>query len=427
MREDSIYPGLGPPGGPLEGSPAITFNFTTDSLLTERRRASHSVSSVPTELTPDLLCFSHLRWDFVFQRPQHLLTRANRHSRVFFIEEPIFVPKSEIPRMEIRRVGERLYVATPRLHEGLSPEDLVDWQRDLVDLLIDERCVQRFTAWYYTPMALAFSDHLQPQLTVYDCMDELSAFRGAPTMLLDWERRLYERTDLVFTGGQSLFEAKQGRHPRVYAFPSSIDKSHFGKARQPISEPEDQQCIEGIKLGFFGVIDERFDIDLLASLATRRPEWQFLLLGPVVKIAPESLPQNANIHYLGMKSYDELPNYIGHWHTALLPFALNESTRFISPTKTPEYLAAGRPVVSTPIRDVVRPYGEEGLVQIAATVDDFERAIEKAIANRLCATWLADVDNFLSTNSWDLTWERMQRLMAEQLVRQARMAASIGN
>lgn len=419
MREESTYTGL--------GSSVTTPDFTNEPVLTERRRTLRPATSVPTELTPDLLCFSHLRWDFVFQRPQHLLTRANKHSRVFFIEEPIFIPQSESPRMEIRRAGDRLYVATPRIHEDLSPDELVAWQRELVDLLIDERNVQRFTAWYYTPMALAFSHHLQPQLTVYDCMDELSGFRGAPPHLLEWERRLFERADLVFTGGQSLFEAKQGRHPRVYAFPSSIDQSHFGKARLPISEPEDQRCVDGIKLGFFGVIDERFDIDLLAGLAIRRPEWQFLLLGPIIKIASESLPKNANIHYLGMKSYDELPNYIGHWNVALLPFAMNESTRFISPTKTPEYLAAGRPVVSTPIRDVVRPYGEEGLVHIATTVDEFEQAIEKALAHSLSPNWLANVDDFLSTNSWDITWERMQRLMADQLVRQTRVAMSTVN
>ncbi|MBC7892408.1 MAG: glycosyltransferase, partial [Sphingobacteriaceae bacterium] len=167
--------------------------------------------------------------------------------------------------------------------------------------------------------------------------------------------------------------------------------------------------------GFFGVLDERFDAGLLGELAQRRPDWQFVLLGPVVKIAPESLPQAANIHYFGLKSYGELPRYVAHWSAALLPFALNESTRFISPTKTPEYLAAGLPVVSTPIHDVVRPYGDEGLVHIAASADEFEKAIANALAARHCARWQSNVDRFLARNSWDLTWERMQRLMLQQV------------
>jgi UDP-galactopyranose mutase len=399
MRDEALYAPIG----------TATPDFN-ESIWNTRQRPP-----LTSELPPDLLCFSHLRWDFVFQRPQHLLTRANRHSRVFFLEEPLFVDPAEMPRMEIRRVGERLYVATPHLPHGLSPESVNEWQRELLDLLLDERQVQSFTAWYYTPMALAFSEHLQPALTVYDCMDELSAFRGAPPALLNWERQLLKRADLVFTGGQSLYEAKRNRHARVHAFPSSIDWKHFAQARQKPEEPADQAAITGPKLGFYGVLDERFDIDLLAEVARRRPDLHFIMLGPVVKIAPESLPQAENIHYLGMKSYDELPRYVAHWDAALLLFALNESTRYISPTKTPEYLAAGLPVVSTPIRDVVRPYGDKGLVHIAATADEFIAAIDLALPTRSCPVRQGNVDRFLANNSWDKTWERMRTLMLEHL------------
>ncbi|MBC7892094.1 MAG: glycosyltransferase family 1 protein, partial [Sphingobacteriaceae bacterium] len=237
MREDFIYP-------PLINSSSEPVN--ENGLYTPPK---------PVALPPDLVCFSHLRWDFVFQRPQHLLTRANRDSRVFFVEEPLFGGEDVVPRMEIRRVGERLYVAVPHLPGGISHSEVLRWERELVDLLLDERRVREFCAWYYTPMALAFSDHLRPTLTVYDCMDELSAFRGAPPELLDFERQLLQRADLVFTGGQSLFEAKRHRHPRVHAFPSSIDRAHFAQARQPLDEPDDQRNIPGPKLGFFGVLD----------------------------------------------------------------------------------------------------------------------------------------------------------------------------
>ena len=179
------------------------------------------------------------------------------------------------------------------------------------------------------------------------------------------------RADLVFTGGQSLYEAKRGQHPRVFAFPSSVDAAHFARARRATDDPADQAAIPHPRLGFFGVIDERMDLDLLAAIADARPDWHLVIIGPVVKVDPASYRERANIHYLGKKDYQELPGYLAGWDVALLPFAINESTRFISPTKTPEYLAAGKPVVSTPIRDVVRPYGMRGLVHIAATADDF--------------------------------------------------------
>jgi UDP-galactopyranose mutase len=264
-------------------------------------------------------------------------------------------------------------------------------------------------------MALGFSSHLKPLVTVYDCMDELSAFRGAPPILLDRETELFGKADLVFTGGQSLYEAKRERHRSVYAFPSSIEGAHFAQARQAQPDPEDQAAIPHPRMGFYGVLDERFDIELLRGLAAARPDWHLVMIGPVVKIHPDELPKAPNIHYLGMKSYDELPRYLAGWDVALLLFALNESTRFISPTKTPEYLAAGKPVVSTPIRDVVRPYGDAGLVHIAATVPEFEAATVKALAQVDDAGWRSQVDAFLQQNSWDITWTKMATLIAEAI------------
>jgi glycosyltransferase involved in cell wall biosynthesis len=369
----------------------------------------HTSANRPVSNLTDLLCFSHLRWDFVYQRPQHLLSRAAQQKRVFFWEEPVW-QEAEVPSLRLRKEGPSLWVVTPHLPHG---SDAVRAQRDLLDAFVKEHQLRHYVSWYYTPMSLIFSDHLRPSLTVYDCMDELSAFRGAPPELIRWEKELFDRADLVFTGGQSLYEAKRTRHPHVHAFPSSIDTRHFNRARQQPEDPADQRPIPGPRFGFFGVIDERFDVELLRELAQRRPEWHFILLGPVVKISPESLPQGPNLHYLGMKSYAQLPAYVGHWQAGLLPFARNESTEFISPTKTPEYLAAGLPVVSTPIRDVVRPYGAEGLVEIAGTADAFEEALETIITCPKAVEWQTRVDQFLSRTSWDLTWDHMDRLMQE--------------
>jgi UDP-galactopyranose mutase len=263
---------------------------------------------------------------------------------------------------------------------------------------------------------LPWSRDLKPSAIVYDCMDELSAFKFAPRELLRNESQLLSIADLVFTGGQSLYEAKRDRHPRVFAFPSSIDKEHFAQARTITDEPEDQTSIPHPRLGFCGVIDERLDTELLAKAAELRPEWHFVLVGPVVKIAEEDLPRAENIHYLGGKNYADLPKYLAGWDVAIMPFAMNESTRFISPTKTPEYLAAGKPVVSTPVRDVVRPYGERGLVEIASTAEEFVAAANRILLVGNSDYWLSRVDAFLAQMSWDRTFNEMKSLIDKQVV-----------
>jgi glycosyltransferase involved in cell wall biosynthesis len=357
---------------------------------------------------PDLLCFSHLRWNFVFQRPQHLLSRFARERRVFFFEEPVYGPG--LARLEVTQSPEGVWVAVPHLPEGLDEQQVVKAQQMLVDELLAGHAVQDYVTWYYTPMAVPFSHHLTPWAVAYDCMDELSAFRGAPPGLLRNEAALLHRADVVFTGGQSLYEAKKDRHPNVHAFPSSVDVAHFATARGALPEPAEQAALPHPRLGFFGVVDERMDLELVEAVAAARPDWQIIILGPVVKIDPAALPRRSNLHYLGGKPYPQLPTYLASWDVALMPFARNESTRFISPTKTPEYLAAGKPVVSTSIRDVVRPYGEQRLVRIADTPRDFVHACEEALREDRAA-WLPRVDAHLATMSWESTWSRMKRLL----------------
>lgn len=360
----------------------------------------------------DLVCFSHLRWDFVYQRPQHLLSRAAKERRVFFIEEPVFGGAGEA--LELSRKDSGVWVGVPQLPDGLSPEETAAAQERLVQGLFRNQGIRETIFWYYTPAALLFSRSLRPAVVVYDCMDELSAFKNAPPVLKELEAELLERADVVFTGGQSLFEAKRERHPNIHPFPSSIDRAHFAQARAALPEPEDQAAIPRPRLGFYGVVDERFDLDLVAGVAAARPDWHVVILGPVVKIDPASLPQGPNLHYLGAKAYTDLPAYLAGWDVATLPFARNDATRFISPTKTPEYLAAGKPVVSTPIRDVVRPYGERGLVSIADSPGDFVAAAEAALGADAAqqAAWLNEVDAFLADLSWDKTWQDMRALIA---------------
>lgn len=362
-----------------------------------------------TAETTLLFCLSHLRWNFVFQRPQHLLTRAAKANMVVYFEEPVF----EATRMPFLRTTEpsaNIRVMTPVLPEGTGAAEAIDMQRALVDKALAASQHERLVLWYYTPMALPFTDHLDCDVCVYDCMDELSAFRNAPRELVQMERLLMQRADVVFTGGQSIYEAKRRLHKSIHPFPSSIDVAHFHKARKPGKDPADQAHIPHPRVGFAGVLDERLDVALLARAAAAMPDVQFVMIGPVVKIDPADLPRLHNIHWLGPKSYAELPAYMAQWDMGWMPFALNEATRYISPTKTPEFLAAGLPVVSTAIVDVVRSYGAQGLVQIA-DADDIEEKIREALGNPKDLL-RRTVDSYLATMSWDQTWNAMSAHMA---------------
>lgn len=365
----------------------------------------------------DLICFSHLRWGFVFQRPQHLMSRFARERRVFFLEEPIFEDgPSHLRITTCAQSG--VQVCTPVLPKGLSSHEIVEQQQSLLDSLVAHNDVADFIGWYYTPMAREFSRHLDAKVIVYDCMDELSAFAGAPPAMRANEQELLRHADLVFTGGHTLFESKRNQHPAVHAFPSSVDVTHFAKAKNTKTEPDDQSEIPQPRIGYAGVIDERMDLELLRSIAQLRSDWHFVLIGPTCKIDPAHLPQAANIHYLGMKSYADLPAYFSGWQIGMLPFALNESTRFISPTKTPEYLAAGLRVVSTPIRDVVRPYGELGLAAIADTPQKFVECAAELLQFQADEDFIVRAGEFLSRSSWDKTWCQMNALIGATVYKQ---------
>ena len=379
---------------PLQTNSSASAHAETQTSMMDDRS-----SNIPS--TTDLFCFSHLRWHFVFQRPQHLLTRCAKERRVFFWEEPIWDGANE-GHLEMIQEADQLFILRPHLPPGSDADTL---QRALLAQFASQQKIDSVVRWFYTPMAIGFSGDLHSVATIYDCMDELSSFHGAPPELRQREQQLLTAADVVFTGGMSLYEAKRKQHPNVHAFPSSIDVAHFQRGSSS-PDPQDQSAIPHPRAGFYGVIDERFDHQLLGQVAAQRPAIHFILLGPIVKIDPAILPQAKNIHYLRGRSYDELPAYLAHWDAALLPFALNDATRFISPTKTPEYLAAGKAVVSTPIRDVISGYGEAGLVSIAADAPSFVTALDQALGPQ-SAEWKQAVAAKLATSSWDRTWRLM--------------------
>src|SRR3954469_3656706 len=327
--------------------------------------------------TYDLIVFSHLRWNSVFQRPQQLISRIAATNRVFFIEEPIYDSEAA-PSLEITSPTRNLFVCqphTPIAEPGFGNQQ-IEILGDVLEHFVREHRIGSHVAWLYTPMAAPLLSCLSPDVVVYDCMDALDSFLNAPAALKQREQDLLNRADLLFTGGPSLYRRLEARHHAVHCFPSSVDANHFGKATQ-VDEPADQSSLPHPRLGFFGVIDERCGLNLLEAVATRRPEWQIIMIGPIAKIDDAKLPRRPNLHYLGKRDYELLPHYVAGWDVCLMPFAINEATRFISPTKVLEYMAAERPIVSTRITDVADPYGH--IVSIADTEDEFIAACEAAL------------------------------------------------
>jgi UDP-galactopyranose mutase len=361
--------------------------------------------------TAPLICFSHLRWDFVLQRPQHLMNRFGASRQIFFFEE--FIPtEHHSPFLETHPYeGTNVVSIRPRIPRDWSEERREAGLRQLLDLLIRLHGIAKPLLWFYSPQMFGFARHVDASAIVYDCMDELANFRFAPSNLKALEAELLGNADLVLTGGASLYAARRHKHDNIHLFPSGVEIEHFRTARSGVQPAADMVALPGKKLGFYGVIDERIDLVLLADLARSHSEWSIIMVGPLAKIAPHELPSAPNLHFMGPRAYSELPACLAAWDVALMPFAINEATRFISPTKTPEYLAAGLPVVSTPIVDVVATYADcPDAVRIAGTPAAFIVACEAALAADRKA-FLPQVDAKLATMSWDGTFRRIAGLV----------------
>lgn len=334
-----------------------------------------------------LLVHSHLRWDFVWQRPQQLLSRFAQHAPVLFVEEAVFVDDIVAGSLDLSMPAKGITRVIPRLPSPLysQPDAALATVRGLLQQALARGGAlgngqfARPVQWFYTPMpAPAMLGAFGERGVVYDCMDELSQFKFAPPELLERERLLMRRADVVFTGGYRLWQSKSRLHPNVHFFGCGVDSAHFAKARldstpRPTDLPEQDAPV----LGFYGVIDERIDYALIAHLAAAFPEWTIAMAGPVVKVDPKDLPKAPNIRWLGQKQYAELPLYAKAFDVALMPFALNEATEYINPTKTLEYMAAGKPIVSTAVADVVRNFTP--VVKVARSYDGFAAAVRAAV------------------------------------------------
>ncbi len=339
----------------------------------------------------DMVVFSHLRWDFVYQRPQHLITRLSKVFNILVVEEPI--PISGENNYEVRTISPSLTILQAKV-ESIA---------GIIQVLSKLQLKKFSYAWFYSAAFVDLLPYLKIDTIIYDCMDELSQFKGASPTLKSQEKLLIEEADVIFTGGKSLYEEKAKTSSSVYCFPSSVDVEHFGRASYSTAKPDDLINITNPIVGYIGVIDERIDYELLQKTAQLSPEFALVMIGPVVKVNENDLPSEANIHYLGMKAYDDLPEYLSAFTIAMMPFALNDATQYISPTKTLEYMAANKPIISTPIKDVVRDY--DNVVSIVSSANEFVSAIQNI--NTSAINNLTEYKHILDQTSWNHTANSM--------------------
>jgi glycosyltransferase involved in cell wall biosynthesis len=386
--------------------------IATPSTPKEERRGSDDSYGI--------VVFSHLRWNFVWQRPQQFLSRfASRHP-VLFVEEPDFrLADDAQPTLLIENAAPNVTTATvafPRNWRGRTevPSILRGLTQQAIDTVNAEGAFDEPLLWYYSPTEASWSLGFFPARgVVYDCMDELSQFRGAPADLIENERCLMEEADIVFTGGYELWAKKSRQHANCHFFGCGVEYDHFAQAQNDMTTiPEDVRKLPRPIVGWFGVIDERMDYELLQKAADLRPDWSFVLVGPIVKVDPADLPKNSNIHWIGGRDYRVLPNYCRAFDVCMMPFALNEATEYINPTKALEYLATGKPVVGTPVRDVVRQYADT--ISIVNDADQFVAAVEKALAGADRAMTRRGIEKAREA-SWERTVERMQDLIAQAI------------
>lgn len=327
------------------------------------------------------------------------MSRASRCYPVWFFNPPVIGAKQDLLKttadVQNISIGD-IFTAAKNEKEANAALSL------LMDDFIKTSFIEPFALWYCGPAAIEWTRNLNALVTIYDCTEHITASPKLSAL----EQELLRKADLVFTSGQSLYQDKFAQHPHVFSFPNSVSTEDFAAAKHKYQDPEDQKHIPHPRLGYFGRINERIDFALIKELAELRPDWQVIFVGPL-ETANEKLPRAKNLHFLGEKAYEQLPAYLAGWDVALVPFISSEYTKFLNPEKTAEYLAAGTPVVSTEIPDMLRPYACKRLVRVAGSVEEFIESCQISMDSGHPVNQQT-IDDFLRHTSWDETWAKMQ-------------------
>ena len=367
-----------------------------------------------------LIVHSHLRWDWVWQRPQQFLSRLSEKHRVLFIEAPYPSEPARVARAPLREVSDYPNILVLQMEMPAARWCDGAWvdkeRRRLVQSLLAGPLGRNFDSpvqWFYDPMAVtAFGGHLNERAIVYDCMDELSLFRGSPAEMVRRDRELLAVADVVFAGGPKICAAKRELNANCFSFGCGVDAKHFGRARDPkLPLPADVRDLPHPIYGYIGVVDERIDYDLLAALADAT-NGSVVMVGPSTKVDPATFPRRANLHWLGGRDYVDLPAYAKSFAVCLMPFALNKATQFINPTKALEYMGTGKPIISTGVEDVVTQFSD--VVLIAQSQADF---IAKAAHYSAWPdqTRIGRGFELVKRNSWESIVQQLEKHVADVL------------
>jgi glycosyltransferase involved in cell wall biosynthesis len=368
---------------------------------------SDSSDSIP------IIAFCHLGWDWVWQRPQQYLSRLAKRHRLLFVETYC----SDVAKAEVRlRTAEghpNITICETHLPQSRWPDgEFIDAERRRVvkNALTSELRGQfeQPLLWFYDPMAVtAFARQMGERAIVYDCMDELSQFKGAPPALIQREKELLRVADVVFCGGQKMRKKRLPLNANTHFFGTGVDCEHFGKAmtRELKVAPEIANFGSAPVLGYFGVIDERIDYELLEKLADARADWHVVMVGPTAKVDPATFPKRDNLHFIGGRPYAQLPALTKGFSVAMMPFALNAATEYINPTKALEYMAAGRPVVSTALDEVRMNFGK--VARIAESHAEFIAFCAKEADSPSRARIVRGL-KLASENTWEANIARME-------------------
>lgn len=347
----------------------------------------------------DMIVFCHLRWQFVYKRPQHIISRMANTMKILFIEEPLEYKENENCGNLIV-INEMLHVLQPNVKDIQSIVEIIPQYVSNTTISY---------GWFYSAAFCPLLGSMEFENVIYDCMDELSLFKNASEHLTNQEKYLISQSNIIFTGGKSLYESKKQFHKNVHCIPNSVDNYHFAKALNGVAIPDDIASLKSPIVGYYGVIDERINLELLHEAAKKLPNISFVMIGPLGQIEENELPKESNIHYLGIKPYSQLPNYLKAFDVAMMPFALNDATKYISPNKTLEYIAAGRAIISTKIPDVVRDYSI--CINLIDTADEFCEAIVFQLERRDRLSMEMEYYKILQNTSWDATADKMKSII----------------
>ena len=409
---------------PPSSSSPVAFDFLSPVNSSKKTPSSSWAASralAERKRGRPIIAICHLSWDWVWQRPQQFLSRLSETHPVLFVETHCTSTPVSFTRTRAARHYHQVTILEIHLPaQHWSDGEYIDKERRRV---LKDRLTGEFNGrfddailWFNDPMAVtAYAGQLGEHMIVYDCMDELSQFHGAAPELIERERELTRIADVVFCGGRKMRDKRLSLNPNTHFYGTGVDCDHFGSSlSDQLSVSPEIAELPGKVLGYFGVVDERLDYDLITALADACADWSIAMVGPVAKINPTSLPRRPNLHWLGARPYEQLPAITKGFDVCLMPFAINAATEYINPTKALEYMAAGRPVVATAINEVKSNFS--GVSRIARNHDDFIKLCRRE-ARSPSRSRIQRGLKLAADNTWEAITAKMQGHINEALSR----------